>query len=141
MLRGSRRSSRSEDALAAGFDIVDIREPKELEAIPTPTHEARHIPMAELLHGKATLVPTNKTLLVCASGKRSLAAAQELLVAGRERDPYSAPRRHLKSKPALRPESAAAASRAAPAPPRGTPHRVLPTRQHGLSGHDPSVTA
>jgi adenylyltransferase/sulfurtransferase len=67
-----------EDAHAAGYDIVDIREPKEIEEIPTPTQSARHIPMAQLLHGNPAFTPAEKTLLVCASGRRSLAATQEL---------------------------------------------------------------
>jgi adenylyltransferase/sulfurtransferase len=67
-----------DEARAAGFEIIDIREPQELEAIPTPTRHARHIPMAQLLHGKPAFTPNGKTLLVCASGRRSLAATQEL---------------------------------------------------------------
>jgi adenylyltransferase/sulfurtransferase len=67
-----------DEAEAAGFQIVDIREPRELAETPTPAKRARHIPMAELLHGEAHLAPEAKTLLVCASGRRSLAAAQEL---------------------------------------------------------------
>jgi sulfur-carrier protein adenylyltransferase/sulfurtransferase len=67
-----------EDARAGGYDIVDIREPKEIEEIPTPTQNARHIPMAQLLHGNPAFTPAGKTLLVCASGRRSLAATQEL---------------------------------------------------------------
>jgi rhodanese-related sulfurtransferase len=34
--------------------------------------------MAELLHGQPPFAPARKTLLVCASGRRSLAATQEL---------------------------------------------------------------
>jgi rhodanese-related sulfurtransferase len=67
-----------EEARAAGFEIIDIREPQEVEEIPTPTRNARHIPMAQLLHGNPTFTPSGKTLLVCASGRRSLAATQEL---------------------------------------------------------------
>jgi len=67
-----------DQAYDAGFDIVDIREPNELQEIPTPTAHARNIPMAELLHGQPAFAPTGKTLLVCASGRRSLAATQEL---------------------------------------------------------------
>jgi molybdopterin/thiamine biosynthesis adenylyltransferase/molybdopterin synthase catalytic subunit/rhodanese-related sulfurtransferase len=67
-----------EEARAAGFEIIDIREPQELEEIPTPTRNARHIPMAQLLHGNPAFTPNGKTLLVCASGRRSLAATQEL---------------------------------------------------------------
>src|SRR5882724_2982954 len=67
-----------DQAYDAGFDIVDIREPNELQEMPTPTSHARNIPMAELLHGQAAFAPAGKTLLVCASGRRSLAATQEL---------------------------------------------------------------
>ena len=62
----------------AGFDIVDIREPHELEEAPTPSAHARSLPMAQLLHGQPPFKPTRKTVLVCASGRRSLAATQEL---------------------------------------------------------------
>jgi adenylyltransferase/sulfurtransferase len=67
-----------DDALAAGFEIVDIREPREVAEIPTPAVKVRHIPMAELLHGRPAFAPAGKSLLVCASGRRSLAATQEL---------------------------------------------------------------
>jgi adenylyltransferase/sulfurtransferase len=67
-----------EEARAAGFEIIDIREPQEVEEIPTPTRNARHIPMAQLLHGNPAFAPNGKTLLVCASGRRSLAATEEL---------------------------------------------------------------
>jgi sulfur-carrier protein adenylyltransferase/sulfurtransferase len=62
----------------AGFDVVDIREPHELEETPTPSAHARALPMAQLLHGQPPFKPTRKTVLVCASGRRSLAATQEL---------------------------------------------------------------
>jgi rhodanese-related sulfurtransferase len=67
-----------EEARAAGFEIIDIREPQEIEDLPTPTRNARHIPMAQLLHGSPAFTPNGKTLLVCASGRRSLAATEEL---------------------------------------------------------------
>jgi adenylyltransferase/sulfurtransferase len=67
-----------DQAYDAGFEIVDIREPNELQEMPTPTSHSRNIPMAELLHGQPAFAPAGKTLLVCASGRRSLAATQEL---------------------------------------------------------------
>jgi sulfur-carrier protein adenylyltransferase/sulfurtransferase len=67
-----------DQAYDAGFDIVDIREPEELREIPTPSSHSRNVPMAQLLHGQSEFTPTRKTVLVCASGRRSLAAAQEL---------------------------------------------------------------
>lgn len=71
-----------DQAYDAGFDIVDIREPNELNEMPTPTSHSRNIPMAELLHGRPAFAPAGKTLLVCASGRRSLAATQELRARG-----------------------------------------------------------
>lgn len=67
-----------EEAQAAGFKIVDIREPHELAKTPTPARNARHLPMAALLHGAPPFNPEGNTLLVCATGRRSLAATQEL---------------------------------------------------------------
>jgi sulfur-carrier protein adenylyltransferase/sulfurtransferase len=67
-----------EEALADGFEVVDIREPQELAQLATPCSSARHVPMAQLLHGRPDLPADGRYLLVCASGKRSLAAAQEL---------------------------------------------------------------
>src|SRR5215469_15194591 len=65
-------------ALAAGLEVVDIREPNEVARAATPCSTARHLPVAQLLHGQASMPPAGRYLLVCASGKRSLAAAQEL---------------------------------------------------------------
>ena len=71
-----------EDAEAQGLTVVDIREARELAETPTPSARARHIPMAELLHGSKPLAATGKHLLVCASGRRSLAATEELRARG-----------------------------------------------------------
>jgi molybdopterin/thiamine biosynthesis adenylyltransferase/molybdopterin synthase catalytic subunit/rhodanese-related sulfurtransferase len=71
-----------DEARAAGFDIVDIREPQEIVEIPTPINSVRHIPMAQLLHSTPPFTPQGKTLLVCATGRRSLAATQELRARG-----------------------------------------------------------
>jgi molybdopterin/thiamine biosynthesis adenylyltransferase/rhodanese-related sulfurtransferase len=62
-------------AIDGGYDVVDIRSAEEFAAQPT---KARHIPMSALLANPALLKPGREVLLVCASGKRSLAAAQEL---------------------------------------------------------------
>jgi sulfur-carrier protein adenylyltransferase/sulfurtransferase len=67
-----------EEAQTAGFKIVDIREPHELTKTPTPAQNTRHIPMAGLLYGTPPFKPEGKTLLLCATGRRSLAATQEL---------------------------------------------------------------
>ena len=67
-----------EQARDAGFDIVDIREPHELQQTPAPSAHAHHLPMAQLLHGQPPFEPTRKTILLCATGKRSFAATQVL---------------------------------------------------------------
>ncbi len=67
-----------EDAETQGLNVIDIREARELAETPTPSAKARHIPMAELLHGGKPLATTGKHLLLCASGRRSLAATEEL---------------------------------------------------------------
>jgi adenylyltransferase/sulfurtransferase len=60
---------------ARTFRLIDVRSPEEFAVRPTP---ARHVPMAELLANPAMLAESAPYLLVCASGKRSLAAAREL---------------------------------------------------------------
>ncbi|MGH8289477.1 MAG: ThiF family adenylyltransferase [Steroidobacteraceae bacterium] len=70
-----------EQAVAEGFVVIDIREARELARVATPAN-VRHLPMARLLHGHTALPPEGRYLLVCASGKRSLAAAQELRTRG-----------------------------------------------------------
>lgn len=67
-----------EHALAAGFEIMDIREPAEVAERPAPSSAVRHVPMGSLLDGRPALSLTGKHLLICATGRRSLAAAQEL---------------------------------------------------------------
>jgi sulfur-carrier protein adenylyltransferase/sulfurtransferase len=62
-------------AREGGLEVIDIRTAQEFAARPT---DARHIPMAILLAKPGLLTPGRKVLLLCASGKRSLAAAQEL---------------------------------------------------------------
>jgi molybdopterin/thiamine biosynthesis adenylyltransferase/molybdopterin synthase catalytic subunit/rhodanese-related sulfurtransferase len=71
-----------DDAAAQGFVVVDVREPQELQAWPTPCKSARHIPMRTLLYGDSALDVDGKYLLVCAVGQRSLAAASELRARG-----------------------------------------------------------
>jgi sulfur-carrier protein adenylyltransferase/sulfurtransferase len=66
-------SSLEEAALA--FQLIDVRTPQEFAAQPTA---ARHVPVAALLADPAALAGKARYLLVCASGKRSLAAAREL---------------------------------------------------------------
>jgi sulfur-carrier protein adenylyltransferase/sulfurtransferase len=71
-----------DDATEQGFVVVDVREPQELQAWPTPCKSARHIPMRTLLYGDSGLDVDGKYLLVCAVGQRSLVAASELRARG-----------------------------------------------------------
>jgi adenylyltransferase/sulfurtransferase len=77
-----------EVALEEGFTLVDIRELREVAESPAPAERVRHMPMAEVLHGTPGLEVTGPTLLVCASGRRSLATAQALRERG-HRQVYS----------------------------------------------------
>jgi sulfur-carrier protein adenylyltransferase/sulfurtransferase len=62
-------------AAERGFDVIDIRTAQEVATHPA---SARHIPMQELVANPALLDTGRQALLVCATGKRSLAAAQAL---------------------------------------------------------------
>jgi molybdopterin/thiamine biosynthesis adenylyltransferase/rhodanese-related sulfurtransferase len=64
-----------DEALRRGLDVIDIRTAEEYAAHPTA---ARHIAMPLLLANPSLLSQGRETLLLCASGKRSLAAAREL---------------------------------------------------------------
>ena len=65
-------------ARSAGYEIVDIREPREVAVAPMTGVPYLHIPMGALLAEPRTLDPEQRYLLVCARGARSLALAQEL---------------------------------------------------------------
>jgi sulfur-carrier protein adenylyltransferase/sulfurtransferase len=63
------------EAAQRGLDVIDIRTTEEFAARPTPV---RHVAMPALLADPGVLDPEREFLLVCASGKRSLATAREL---------------------------------------------------------------
>lgn len=64
------------DALAERTEeLIDVRTPEEYAAAPTP---ARLVPMSEILAVPSPLASDRAYLLLCASGKRSLAAARAL---------------------------------------------------------------
>ena len=65
-------------ARRAGYEIVDIREPREVAVAPMTGVPYTHIPMGALLSDPQALDPEHRYLLVCARGARSLAVAQEL---------------------------------------------------------------
>jgi len=65
------------DAQRAGFAIVDVREARERDTEPLSAPSI-HLPMNRLLTGASSLDLGMKYLLVCATGKRSAAAADLL---------------------------------------------------------------
>jgi adenylyltransferase/sulfurtransferase len=66
------------EAQTAGFTLVDVRDSAELAAEPLPAKASLHLPAAKLLTGAAALDLAGRYLLVCATGKRSTAAADLL---------------------------------------------------------------
>jgi rhodanese-related sulfurtransferase len=66
-------------AAQQGLEVIDIRTAQEIAERPAG---ARHIPMADLLANPQLLEPARKFLLVCATGRRSLAAARQLRKSG-----------------------------------------------------------
>jgi len=62
------------DAASAGFAFVDVRDSREREAEPLPA-DTLHLPMSKLLTDAAKLALTGRYLMICATGKRSAAAA------------------------------------------------------------------
>jgi adenylyltransferase/sulfurtransferase len=65
-------------AQAAGFAVIDIREPHEVADEPLPGIGIRLLPMQQLLRADSSVSKDERVLLVCASGRRSLATAQTL---------------------------------------------------------------
>jgi len=77
------------EALLQGFVLVDVREPHEVAERPAPAEPVRRVPLHTLLQlvaeepsAERSLEPSARYLLMCATGKRSLAAAQELRARG-----------------------------------------------------------
>jgi adenylyltransferase/sulfurtransferase len=64
------------DAMAAGYSLVDVRDAQERIAEPMP--DSLHLPMSKLLAQAASLDAGVRYLLVCATGRRSGAAADLL---------------------------------------------------------------
>ncbi|HTC44302.1 MAG TPA: ThiF family adenylyltransferase [Steroidobacteraceae bacterium] len=65
-------------AQAAGYTVIDIREPDEVAEEPLPGTDVRLLPMQQLLRTDTSLSKNERLLLVCATGRRSLATAQTL---------------------------------------------------------------
>jgi adenylyltransferase/sulfurtransferase len=66
-----------EEAAAAGYTIIDVRDMHERQAEPVPAGSL-HLPMTKLLTEAVNLDLEGRYLLVCATGRRSSAAADLL---------------------------------------------------------------
>lgn len=66
------------EAQRAGFTLVDVRDSRELALDPLPASGALHLPMNKLLASATSLELEGRYLLVCATGRRSAAAADLL---------------------------------------------------------------
>jgi adenylyltransferase/sulfurtransferase len=71
-----------EAAVAAGYRVVDIREPMECAFEPLPVPGQQALPLGRLLEGGLVVEPGRPYLLVCAHGVRSHAAAEYLRARG-----------------------------------------------------------
>jgi adenylyltransferase/sulfurtransferase len=65
------------EAVAAGYAIIDVRDMHERQAEPVPAGSL-HLPMTKLLTEAVNLDLEGRYLLVCATGRRSSAAADLL---------------------------------------------------------------
>jgi sulfur-carrier protein adenylyltransferase/sulfurtransferase len=66
-----------EQAQERGYTLVDVRDSRERDAVPLPA-PSLHLPMSRLLTDAAALELDRAYLLICATGKRSNAAAELL---------------------------------------------------------------
>jgi len=65
-------------AVRAGYVVLDVREPQEIDTEPLAPSANLQIPLGSLLSDHAALNHQHKYLLVCARGTRSRAAAEHL---------------------------------------------------------------
>lgn len=72
---------RLEDAVKAGFRLIDLREPEEIALAPLPDVPSQRVPSAQVL-AHANELSDGRLLLICASGRRSGHAARLLRAEG-----------------------------------------------------------
>ena len=73
-----------DEARAAGYELIDIREAWERRFDPPGRQIDLHLPLSELLDGRAAFPAAGRQLIVCAHGVRSLALAEHLRAQGRD---------------------------------------------------------
>ena len=72
-----------DEARGAGFELVDVREAWELARDPPGLDTGLHLPLSELLAGRASFPAEGRRLIVCAHGVRSLSLTEHLREHGR----------------------------------------------------------
>lgn len=72
-----------DDARGAGFELVDVREAWELAQDPPGMDTGLHLPLSELLSGRASFPAQGRHLVLCAHGVRSLSLTEHLREHGR----------------------------------------------------------
>ena len=72
---------RLEDAVSAGFRVIDLREPEEIALAPLPELPSQRIPSGQVV-AHAQELAHGRLLLICASGRRSGHAARLLRAEG-----------------------------------------------------------
>ncbi len=77
-----------DEARGAGFELVDVREAWELARDPPGLDTGLHLPLSELLSGRASIPSAGRLLVVCAHGVRSRSLTEQLREHGRT-DVYS----------------------------------------------------
>jgi molybdopterin/thiamine biosynthesis adenylyltransferase/molybdopterin synthase catalytic subunit/rhodanese-related sulfurtransferase len=66
------------EARRQGFTLIDVRDARERDLEPLPVEDSLHLPMPRILAEASSLELDRRYLLVCATGKRSAAAAELL---------------------------------------------------------------
>jgi sulfur-carrier protein adenylyltransferase/sulfurtransferase len=72
-----------DEARAAGFELVDVREAWELGEDPPGLDTGLHLPLSELLSGRTSFPAHGRHLVLCAHGVRSLSLTEHLREQGR----------------------------------------------------------
>ena len=65
-------------AFESGLELVDIREPWERAHDPPGLQIPAHLPLSELMHGRANFPAEGRYLIICAHGVRSLSLTEHL---------------------------------------------------------------
>jgi adenylyltransferase/sulfurtransferase len=71
-----------DEARGAGFELVDVREAWERSRDPPGMDTGLHLPLSELLSGRARFPAEGRRLVVCAHGVRSLSLTEHLRAHG-----------------------------------------------------------